>query len=278
MHPILISLGPLKVHSYGLMIAIGFLLALYFVRKDAVRAGLNPEIFTNLAYWCLFLGILGTRILYIIMFPDQFSWSRPQEWLAIWQGGLVFQGGPPVAAIFAYFYLRKHKVPFWQATDIGLPYLALGHAFGRLGCFLNGCCYGERCDLPWAIRFPVDSPAWHDHREHLGLPLDATASFYIHPTQLYGFAGLLLLCVVLILIRNRWSLFPGIVVPSYLILYGIARFFMEMIRGDRNPTHWGPITDQQMFSLLSVLGGIILFLILWSVNQRRSQHAVAPTK
>lgn len=269
---------PLPIHSYGLMIAIGFLLAVYFARRDAARAGYDPDVFTNLAYWCLFFGILGTRILYIIMFPDQFSWSRPIEWFAIWQGGLVFQGGPPLAAAFAYFYLRKKNIPFWHAADVGLPYLALGHAFGRLGCFLNGCCYGERCDLPWAISFPPDSPAFKDHLAHYNLPLDATSSFPIHPTQIYGFAGLLLLCVALIVIRNRWRLFPGIVVPAYLAFYGVARFFMETIRGDRNPTHWGPITDQQLFSLLSVAAGVALFFILWAVNQRRTDPAPAPTK
>lgn len=278
MHPIVISLGHLKIHSYGLMIAIGFLLAVYFARKDAARAGYDPDLFTNAAYWCLFFGILGTRILYIIMFPEQFSWSRPLEWFAIWEGGLVFQGGPPLAAIFAYLYLRARKISFWKAADVGLPYLALGHAFGRLGCFLNGCCYGQRCDRPWAVQFPAESPAWLDHRSHFGLPLDATASFPVHPTQLYGSVGLLLLCIALVAMRNRWRPFPGVVVPAYLALYGVARFFMEMIRGDRNPTHWGPITDQQLFALLSVAGGVILFLVLWAVHQRRSPEAAVSHK
>jgi phosphatidylglycerol---prolipoprotein diacylglyceryl transferase len=275
MFPVILELGPLKIHSYGLMIAAGFLVALYFVRREARKAGYDPDIFTNAAYWCLFLGILGTRVLYIIMFPDQFSWTRPLQWFAIWEGGLVFQGGAPPAVAFCYFYLRAKGVNFWKAADVALPYVALGHGVGRLGCFFNGCCYGERCDLPWAVRFPAGSPPYHDHIQNYGLPLDATASFLVHPTQLYGALGLVLLAVVLLQIRKYWRGFDGVLAPAYLVLYGVGRFVVEMLRGDRNPMHWGPITDQQLFSLLSIVAGVILFLILLSMHSKRSAHPIA---
>ena len=109
MIPVLLELGPLKIHSYGLMIAIGFLTSLFFIQRDAKKVGIDPLIFSNMAYIALPLGIVGTRLAHIIMFPQNYSWNDPLGWVAVWEGGLVFQGGPPVGLIFIYYYLKKKK-------------------------------------------------------------------------------------------------------------------------------------------------------------------------
>jgi phosphatidylglycerol:prolipoprotein diacylglycerol transferase len=232
MLPVLLEIGPIKIHSYGLLIAIGFLVSLHFVRRDAAKAGLNPDIFTNMAFWALPLGIAGTRIAFIMMYPQYFSWDKPLDWFAIWKGGLVFQGAIPLALPFIYFYLRRNSIPFLKACDIFVPYVPLGHAFGRLGCFMYGCCYGKPSSLPWAIparRVPWDtsvkpegSPAYLDHLERFGdVAITDQWSHPIHPTQLYSAAGLLLMCWLLLCARRRWPGIEGVVLGAYFLLYGL---------------------------------------------------------
>lgn len=285
MLPVLLELGPIKLHSYGLLIAVGFLVALRFVRRDAARAGYNPEVFTNLAFWLLPLGIAGTRIAFIAMYPQYFSWDKPLDWIAIWKGGLVFQGAIPVVLPVIYFYLKRHSIPFLGACDIIMPYVPLGHAFGRLGCFMYGCCYGKVTDLPWGIparRVPWDtsvaphgSPAYMDHLERFP---DITVmdhwSHAIHPTQIYSALGLLLMCWMILCARRRFRDIPGVALGAYFLIYGVFRFIVEFFRGDHNPVRFANLTDQQVFSLgLAVLGiGLLMYL------KRRSGSSISESK
>lgn len=283
----LFKIGPVPIHSYGLMMAIGFLLALYFGRRDAPKFGLDPDKVSDCAFWTLVLGLLGTRILYVIMFwnKDGFSFSKPLEWFAIWNGGLVFQGAIPPALVFVYLYARRTGMSMGDLLDMAAPYAALGHAMGRIGCFMNGCCYGVRTELPWGISFPRDpfdtsqpyigSPPYLDHaaRYHFDTSVDQW-SFPVHPTQLYGAFGLVALCLFLLFLRKKWRPFRGSIVVTYFILYGIARFFMEMIRGDHNPTRAMGLTDQQWFSLIAVVIGVFLFLMLKRAGAKRDTTPV----
>lgn len=273
MLPVLLEIGPVKLHSYGLLIAVGFLVALHLVRRDAAAAGYNPDVFTNLAFWVLPLGIAGTRVAFILMYPQFFSWDKPLDWFAIWKGGLVFQGAIPVALPFAYFYLRRLGIPFLTACDLIIPYVPLGHAFGRIGCFMYGCCYGRPTTLPWAIparRVPWDtslppegSPAYLDHLDRFP---DVTVldhwSHPIHPTQLYSAIGLAILCWLLLRVRRRWGGITGITLGAYFLLYGVFRFIVEFFRGDHNPVNFATLTDQQVFSIGLVVLGIIVITFL----------------
>ncbi len=273
MYPILFEIGPLKINSYGLMIAVGFLTGLYFIQRDAVKRGMPPKVFADMAFIVLPLGIAGTRIAHIVMFPEYYSWDDPIGWIAIWRGGLVFQGGPPVALAFVYYWFKKHNIPFWKGCDVMFPYLPMGHGFGRVGCFLKGCCYGLPTDVPWAIparRDPWDlsepvtgSPAFI---EHLSRFSDVTAQSHwshpIHPTQLYSFAGLLIICGILLALRRYWNPFAGFTVPAYLVLYSAFRFIVEFYRGDHNPVHLFGLSDQQVFSVFFVLLGVGVFIFL----------------
>ena len=273
MLPTLFKIGPISIHSYGLMMAIAFLTALYLGRRDAKRFGLDPDQVSDCAFWVLVLGLMGTRVLYILMFPGQFSWHRPLEWIAIWQGGLVFQGGLPPALIFLYFYARRHKMGFWNALDMAAPYVALGHGIGRIGCFLNGCCYGKRTDLPWGISFPRvpfdtsmpfdGSPVYIDHAQQFAFDTGLDQwSYPVHPTQLYEAVGLAIMFLALLYLRNHWRPFHGSIFAVYFMLYGVFRFIIEMFRGDHNPTHILNLSDQQWFSVAALVIGAILFLIL----------------
>ena len=280
MLPTLLRIGPLAIHSYGVMMAIAFITALHFIRRDSARLGWNPDVIGDIAFLSLVVGLAGTRILYIIMFHDQFSWSRPLQWFAVWQGGLVFQGAIPCIFVVVYFSLRKHKIPLGPALDMAAPYMALAHGIGRIGCFLNGCCYGKRTNLPWGVPFrrvPYDtslpatgSPAFLDHcsTDSLLRVNQDHWSYPVHPTQLYSVLGLVTIFLILLYLRNKRPLFPGFVVCSYLVLYGLFRFWIEFLRGDHNPTFFGTISGQQAFALGSVVfvGGLII--VLWRRNRR----------
>lgn len=276
MLPELLRIGPIPIRSYGLMIAVGFLVTMYFTQRDARKFGLEPQVLLDCAFYALPLGILGTRILYILMFPEYFSWRDPVKWIAVWEGGLVFQGAVPVVVVFVWFYLKRHGVDFWKACDVVFPYIALGHGFGRIGCFLYGCCYGKPTDVPWAIparRVPWDvnepvtgSPAFI---EHLGMFPDVTVASHwshpIHPTQLYEAAGLWAMCGVMLLLRKHWRPYVGFTMPAYFVIYSALRFVIEEYRGDNAIVlDLGIIdlTTQQVFSAGFAVFGVILYFIL----------------
>lgn len=274
MLPILLKIGPVPIHSYGLMIAIGFLVALYLIQREFKKHGADPDIPTNMAFWCLLLGILGTRILHIIMYPKGYSWNDPIGWIAIWRGGLVFQGALIGPLIYCWFGVKHYKIDFWWGADRAVPYIPLAHAFGRIGCVMNGCCYGQRTDVPWAIRFPrlpwdfsiepTGSPAYVDHCQRFSgiSPSLDHWSFPIHPTQFYEIAGLLIILAALLFIRRRGWFVQGSMLPLYLIFYGIVRFIVEFYRGDHNPVVFGSISVQQLFCLVFVaVGGVVLALL-----------------
>lgn len=268
MWPVIAKLGPITIRGYGLMIALGFLTALFLAQRDAKKRGIDANVIADTAFWALLMGLAGTRVLHIAMYPQDYSWHDPVGWVAIWRGGLVFQGGPPAAILFCYYYLRTKQVDPWKVADLAFPYLALGHAMGRIGCFLNGCCYGTRTSLPWGCSFPPGSPA---HQEQYGSLAAMTSdwSFRVHPTQLYEAMALVGICLLLLFLRRKWHPFDGFTMPVYFILYSTWRFFVEFIRGDRNPVHFAPLTDQQVLCLAFIALGIGLFLALRLRHNRR---------
>lgn len=279
MYPVLLKLGPLPIHSYGLMMALGFLAGLFLARRDAPKFGLDPDKIADGAFWVLLLALAGTRLAFIIMYPDGFTWSNPLGWFALWNGGLVFQGAIPPAVVFIWWWTRRHKMPFWTVCDLAAPCLALGHALGRLGCFLNGCCYGGRTDLAWGISFPrvpfdtaapvTGSPAFLDHVHKFGLnPAIDQWSYHIHPTQLYSSFGLFFMCILLITLRKYCRPFYGSTTCYYFIFYGIGRFGIEMLRDDGNPILAFGMTTQQVMALAASAAGVILWIVLSGLKKR----------
>ena len=280
----LFRFGPFAIHSYGLMIAIGFLVGLHYIQRDAKqRLDIDPEIIGTMALWALILGIIGTRLLHIIMFPEAYSWSDPVGWIAIWKGGLVFQGVFPFVLLYGVYATRKYKIPFWATADCVMPYLALAHGLGRVGCFLNGCCYGKRTDLPWGIPFPrvpydlaqppTGSPVFIDQWSPYNELANSYWSHPVHPTQLYGVIGLVALSAILLFLRKHWRPFDGFTFPVYFILYGAGRVFVEFFRGDHNPTSFGMLSQQQVFSLFFMAAGVVIFVLLRAHFQGKESAA-----
>ena len=217
MFPVLIKVGPVTIHTYGLMIAIAFLLGLWLALRQAVREGLPKDKITDVGFYALFAGIIGARVFFIATNWQYFS-GHPLDMIKIWEGGLVFYGGVIVAAPVAIWYARKQGLSLWQTADIWAPSIAIGHAIGRLGCFCAGCCYGKPTDLPWAVTFT--SPESLAIR---GVPL--------HPTQIYE-SGAELLNFAILLVLRRKKTFHGQVFWMYVLNYSIIRAVIELFRGD----------------------------------------------
>lgn len=277
MYPSILSIGPITLHSYGLMIALGFITVLYFMQRDARRSDVDPNAIADVAFWTLILGVVATRFTHIVMYPQYYSWSDPIGWINVTNGGLVFQGAIPMALVYCYWALKRRGIPFWKVADIVIPYVPVAQAFGRGGCFLKGCCHGARADdLPWAVSFPAGSPAYYLHEhQYANFPADATWSYPVHPTQLYSI-GLLLIMAALLLLARRHRLFIGMCFPLYFVLYGIKRFIVEIYRGDGNPTQvWlgYDISTQQIFCLFMIAFGIAVFVVRYRLRDKNADVA-----
>ena len=216
MHPDFLRIGPLDIHTYGVMVALGFALGLWVAGWRAAREGLPREKIADLGVWLIIAGMLGGKVFHIIFFWNDFLMGWRLEGLRSLREGFVFLGGFLAATITAIVYARRHGLPLAKLLDVLAPSLALGHALGRLGCFFNGCCYGKPCDLPWAVTFPPP-------HQMAGIPLQ--------PTQLYESAGDLVIFAGLSwYFRHRR--FPGEIVWLYIFSYGSLRFGLEFLRGD----------------------------------------------
>jgi len=241
--------GALPLYGYGLAMAVGFLAAILTAARRAKRDGSPPEVIHNCALACFFGGVFGARTFFVVQYSEQF----PSLWdlLRIWEGGLTFYGGFLVAtlAVVAYLALARRPILYW--LDVITPSLALGLAFGRVGCFLNGCCYGDVAHSGPGMVWPVGSLPWmHYAQEHLAslgqagalgsgaggaAVVGALAAGWqmpaIHPSQLYSMGNALLLAVVLhvLFVRRRRN---GQVLLLFVVLYGVSRFLLEVTRAD----------------------------------------------
>jgi phosphatidylglycerol---prolipoprotein diacylglyceryl transferase len=252
MHPNAIYLGTLPIRWYGVMVALGFIAGLWTAGRRGLRSGIVADKIIDIGPWLILGSIVGARTLYVISYWRESFADKPLwEIFAVWQGGLVYYGGLIGATLTCIFYIRAKKLPFWKVADILAPSVALGSVFGRIGCLLNGCCYGRACDLPWAIRFPPGNP--------LHPP-----TYSVHPTQVYD--SLLNLCLYAALAwLYRRKKFDGQVFAVYLVGYALLRSFVEMFRGDYpDYQHYlgGWATPAHLVSIVTFAAGVVLMRVL----------------
>ncbi len=217
MHPVLIRIGPLSVHTYGVLVAAGFLLGLALAARQGRKEGIPPERIIDIGFYVLLSAIVGSRLLFVIVHAGYYL-KHPLDVLKVWQGGLVFYGGLCLAVPVALWYIRKHSLDRGMLMDIFAPSIAVGHAIGRLGCLSAGCCYGKPAGVPWAVTF-IDPECL----AMKGVPL--------HPTQLYEALGEFLIFCILIVLRKHQS-FKGQLLWTYVVFYSFLRFTVEFFRGD----------------------------------------------
>jgi phosphatidylglycerol:prolipoprotein diacylglycerol transferase len=249
MHPILVQLGPIPIHTYGFLIAIGFLLSIYVIKQLTILEKLNVEKLLDMTFWSLLVGFAGARVLFIITRFNDFLLA-PLDMFKVWQGGLVFLGGPIAVIPFVVWYVRKHKLPMWKVMDISAPGLVIAHAVGRFGCLAAGCCYGKPTGSSYGVRLYSDLV----DRQLQGIPL--------HPTQLYESFALFCLFGGLLYIFKRRA-FDGQVALSYLLAYPIIRSIIEHFRGDliRGFVIDDVLSTSQFISILIFLAAAITLVL-----------------
>jgi phosphatidylglycerol---prolipoprotein diacylglyceryl transferase len=248
MWPVLCQWGPVTLHTYGALVALGFFLGYFYTLRLGRRHGVSADAVTDLAWWTLLAGLLGARLLYASFNPSQFL-EDPLEIFKIWQGGLVWYGGFLAALAATVHWARRHDVPFLKLGDMIAPGLALGHGVGRLGCFAAGCCFGRPTDLPWAITFT--------HPDTLAVPNVA-----VHPSQLYEAVLNVELFVVLSVLANRlpgW-IGSGRLTALYLAGYGVIRVLVEATRGDDRGPVWAGVTVTQWIAAACFAAGVALLM------------------
>ncbi|MDH5639521.1 MAG: prolipoprotein diacylglyceryl transferase [Nitrospinota bacterium] len=245
MHPEIISIGPITLHTYGLLVATGFLVGIWWMARLGEQEGIDRDTTYDLAFWCVLSAIVGSRIFFVIVNYQHYL-QNPLDVFKIWSGGLVFYGGLIGALAAGLVFTRIKGLSFWKLADITAPGAALGHAIGRLGCFFAGCCYGLQTDVPWAVTFTnVKSIA------PTGIPL--------HPSQLYDSANELIIFSILMLLRKHKK-FEGQVFWSWIGLYAVGRSIVEMYRSDpRGAVFGGALSTSQMVAVAALTAALSVY-------------------
>lgn len=248
MHPILFQIGQFKLYSFGLMMVIAFFSALTFARYRAKRYGMTPDEVGDLSFWALLGGVLGARAMFIAQEWDHYS-KILNELFSLQFQGLTSFGGILVGGLVVWYWAKKKKLPVFQLLDLVAGPFLLGHIFGRIGCLLNGCCYGHVC--PPGFPFGVTTAEAHDGLLH-------------YPAQ--AFDSLMNVAALIILVlAERLGLKIGQSTGIMLMLHGLARFIYEFWRIGSSSTRWGnlPITEAQGVALFLVaLGAVVYFVAM----------------
>ncbi len=267
MYPILFKIGTLPINSYGVALAISFLLGVSLATRRSASIGLAPAEIADLGVWVMLAAIAGSRAFYVVTHIQEFQ-GHWLDVIAFWKGlyGLSMLGGVLLALAVGFSFITAKKWPVWQFADAAIPSFALGLFITRIGCFLNGCCFGSETSSALGVVFPAGSLPWQTY-----------GYAPIHPTQLYGSLGGLLLLLYL-LAADRRAHFPGFIFVAFISLYGVTRFGLEEFRHFDHSTNSilgmsvfagrNGVTDNQIISLLMFLAAIVLGLIL------HSRHAV----
>jgi phosphatidylglycerol---prolipoprotein diacylglyceryl transferase len=294
MRPVLFSLSigrsVVAVHSYGALIGLGLAVGIALMHREARRRGMDAGRVLDLAFWMVVSGLIGARVLYVLVNARDFVracadgegpwWRECTRVAQVWQGGLVFYGGVVAAGLVTALFCRREGWSFGATSDLAAPALAIGHAFGRLGCFAAGCCFGKPTTAAIGVTFPPDSVAFDALGAAGAIPFGAHRTPPLHPTQLYEAAGELAIFALLLALRPRLRPRPGALLAVYLGSYAALRFVVEMFRGDsirgyviriatpRLAACFGLPADAPLFLSLGQVGSLIIGALV-AISLRR---------
>jgi phosphatidylglycerol---prolipoprotein diacylglyceryl transferase len=274
MHPVLFKIFSFPIHSYGVMLALSFLFGIMLSSWRAKKQGLDPNIIPDVGFWVIIAAIIGSRLYYVLLHFDEFSGNllsivNPFQGDVIGIGGLVMYGGFIGAIIAGLLFFKLKKVPFLPYADALAPSVGFGIMLTRIGCFLNGCCYGASAHGSLSVTFPITSPAgmYQSHMHATGL----------YPSQLFeSFGGLLIGLIILFV--GRFKPFTGLQFYLIGVLYAILRFFVDLSRYYSTNEHVGPLSHNQIVCivLFIVFAGLILKNILFK-DEQTTQVATSET-
>ena len=252
MHPILFHLGSVPIYTYGVLVAAGFLLGLFYARFQAPKAGLSPDGIWNFAIYGILIALVCSKLWLLASEWDYYA-ANPGEILSVatLQSAGTFYGGVVGGIVWTIVYTRIAKLPMLAVLDVCAAPVALGHAIGRVGCFVAGCCYGKQTSLPWGVTFTNAIAA-----RIAGTPLNVS----LHPTQLYEAAAEFVNFVLLVWLGTRQK-FSGQLIGTFFVLYGIQRGAIEFLRGDPGRT----LMFHDMVSLMQIVSVALIFagVLLW---------------
>ncbi len=242
MHPICIQIGPITIYWYGVMVAAGFLVGAWIATRRAGAYGIEPQEIADLMIWLILGGIIGARLAYVGAHLPEFM-LEPLEIIRIDHGGLIFYGGLVGAVGATILFTRRRNLPLWNVADVLAVPLPVGHAIGRVGCLLNGCCYGRPTTLPWAV--PIAGACRHPSEAYLSLGNLAVAGFVFWQER-----------------RARSGKAPrlrsGQLFWTYAAAYAVMRFVMEFFRGDYGYWLPGHFSVAQLLSVVLLIAALML--------------------
>jgi phosphatidylglycerol---prolipoprotein diacylglyceryl transferase len=247
MYPVLFEFGDFQIRSYGVIVALSFLIALWMSTREAERKGLDPKLIQDFAGYGLLGGIVGARLYFVLFSAPGYFLEHPWEIFAVWSGGIGIIGSLIGGFIVAVWFCRRRNISLLRFADTLVPGIALGQTLGQFACLLNGDSYGRPTDLPWAITY-TDS--------HSLAPLNIP----LHPIEIYEMIAYFLVFLIVWKVRKRHTL-DGFALFTYLAGYGVARFFVDFFRGDPAIFAWG-IQAAQLFGAAMILSSLMGFLLL----------------
>lgn len=257
MHSELIRLGPIVIHSYGACLALAILLCYFILVRLGRPLGYSSDFVSSLLTVLIVSGLIGARIFYVAEHWSYYS-EHLSEIVKVWEGGLMFYGGLLCSAASLVVFIHFQKKPIAEVLDIVVTALPVSHAVGRIGCFLNGCCYGRTSSCSIAVTYPRGSIPWTEQLQNKIITPDAICSAAVLPTQLIEAAlnGAIFVILLLLLRRKRK---PGEQIAAYMMLYAAARFIVEYSRADER-LYFGPLSISQTISIALFTVGMILMI------------------
>lgn len=251
MHRVILRLGGVEVTSWGVMLVIAFIAGIWLAERRCQKYGVPRAIIPDLSLVLIVAGVVGGRLAYVIENFSSYA-EHPGEIFKVWEGGLIFYGGFILAIVCGIIFVKRKHISVARMMDIAAPSVALGLGFARIGCFLNGCCYGKQTNLPWGVVFPSDSPA--------GWVFDAPIP--IHPAQLYSSIGAFsILAILLVVEKKGMRRASGYLFLMFLVLYSVGRFFIDFLRYYEPKVYLlGGLTHNQFVSIFIFLGSCVIIL------------------
>ena len=270
MYRILFTIGSFPIYSYGVMLSLAFIIGIFLAMKEAKRLGENPERVLDISLYLILGALIGGRLGYVIFNLDYYL-KNPIKMLYFRQGGLSFLGAFLIALFLCWLYVKRTKLSFWKFADIAAPSVAIGIGIARIGCFLNGCCYGLISEK-YGVEFPaLNMPPMYLQQLKDGLIASGSAyTLPVIPTQLYSSLYAFLIFFILLGIK-KYKKYDGYLFLNFLVLYSISRFTIEFFRFYED--------NYKMFNYFTVtqiilLGVVLVSLIFMNILKKKSTTSV----